>query len=448
MKLDYQQSVNNFSEAFNISKRETTRGKDYIPGGFSRRTFAFGPHAIFVETGDAQYIHTIDGRKLLDLNNNFSTNVLGHNHPAVIQAITEMLPNGFSFGNPTDHELELAKLICDRIKSIDQIKFSCSASEACLTAVRIARGYTGRNKIAKFEGGYHGFTDELAVSAHPNPDNFPGPDFNPKALPDSDGIPSYKTDNVIILVQNNYEACEKILRGNAEDIACVMMELQACAGGIVVLDKTFVQKIRALTEELGILLVVDETVTMRAAYNGLQSEYQIKPDLTVLGKMIGGGLPIGAVGGSREVFRVIEDNQVMISGTHHGHPMACAAGIACLKAMDKKAYERLDDMYIKIKTELNSWAAENNYPFIIFGAFSVFGFAFTHEVGQTITTHRDHWHKIDDNSMSIYALEMATRGYFPVHRGQVGLTLPMTDDDVIGYIETTKDVVRLIYSKD
>ena len=113
--------------------------------------------------------------------------------------------------------------------------------------------------------------------------------------------------------------------------------------------------------------------------------------------------------------------------------------------MDEKAYERLNDMYAKIKTELNSWAAEHSYPFVIYGAFSVFAFAFTQEMGQAITTHRDHWHKIDDNSMSIYALEMATRGYFPVHRGQVGLTLPMTDEDVNGYIQTTKDVVTLIY---
>ncbi|MBK5003816.1 aspartate aminotransferase family protein [Pseudomonas sp. S32] len=447
MKLDYEQSLKNFSDAFHLSKKETTKGKDYIPGGFSRRTFGYGPHAIFVEKGDAQYIHTIDGRKLLDLNNNFSTNVLGHNHPAVIEAIQKLLPNGFSFGNPTDHELDLARLLCERIDSVEQVKFTCSASEACLSAVRIARGFTGRKKIAKFEGGYHGFTDDLAVSAHPNPDNFPGPDFNPKALPDSDGIPSFKTDNVVILIQNNFDACEKILRGQAEDIACVIMELQSCAGGIVELDKTFVKRLRALTEELGILLIVDETITFRAAYNGLQSEYGIKPDLTVLGKMIGGGLPIGAVGGSRKVFRVLEDNQVMISGTHHGHPMACAAGIACLKAMDAAAYKRLNDMASTIRTELNSWASDNKFPFVVFGSFSVFAYAFTKEVGQTITTHRDYWHKIDENSMGIYALEMATRGYYPVHRGQVGLTLPMTDDDVAGYIETTKDIIRQIYAK-
>lgn len=446
MKLDYQQSLKNFSEAFNLSKEETNKGKHYIPGGFSRRTFGYGPHAIFVARGEGQYFYTIEGRKLLDLNNNFSTNVLGHNHPAIVHAIESLLPNGFSFGNPTDHELELAKILCERIESVEQVKFFCSASEACLSAVRIARGYTGRKKISKFEGGYHGFTDDLAISAHPNPENFPGPDFNPKAIPDSDGIPNYKSDNVLILIQNNFEACEKILRGNAEDVACVIMELQSCAGGIVELEKTFVQKLRALTEELGILLIVDETITLRAAYNGLQDEYGIKPDLTVMGKMIGGGLPIGAVGGSREVFSVLDKNQVMISGTHHGHPLACAAGVACMEAMKPEAYERLNNMAATIKRELNEWAQRHHYPFVIFGSFSVFAYAFTKEPGQTIDTHRDYWHKIDETSMSIYALEMATRGFFPVQRGQVGLTLPMTDEDVQAYIKTTKDIVRMIYA--
>lgn len=448
MKLNYEHSIKNFSEAFSLSKEETSKGHEHIPGGFSRRTFAYGPHAIFVAKGEAQYIHTIEGQKLLDLNNNFGTNVLGHNHPAVIKAIEQTLANGFSFGNPTNHELELAKLLCERIDSIEQVKFFCSASEACLSAVRIARGFTARKKIAKFEGGYHGFSDDLAISAHPNPNNFPGPDSNPKSLPDSDGIPSYKTDNVIVLTQNDFDSCEKILRDNAKDIACLIMELHSCAGGAVELNKNFVQKLRTLTKELGIILIVDETITLRANFNGLQSVYQIKPDLTILGKMIGGGLPIGAVGGSREVFKVVEENQVMISGTHHGHPLACAAGAACVKTMNEKAYARLNNMAAKIRSELNDWATKLKYPFIVFGSFSVLAYVFTKEVGQSINTHRDYWHKIDENSMNIYALEMATRGYYPVHRGQIGLTLPMTDEDIDGYIETTKDIIRLIYAND
>lgn len=446
MPLDYETSLKNFSAAFQRSKEETQKGKNVIPGGFSRRTFNYGPHAIFAERGEAQYIHTIDGKRLLDLNNNFSTNVLGHNHPDVVRAIEEVLPSGFSFGNPTGHELALATLLCDRIASVEQVKFFCSASEACLGAARIARGYTGRNKIAKFEGGYHGFTDDMSVSVHPSPANFPGPDSTPKSVPDSDGIPSYKVDNVVTLVQNDFTACEKIIRRHAHEIACIMLELQSGAGGIVALDKEFVRKLAQLAEELGILLVVDETITLRAAHGGLQSVYDVQPDLTVMGKMIGGGFPIGAVGGSRKIYRVVEDNQVMMSGTHHGHLMACAAGLATMNAMDHAAYDRLNSMAETLKVGLNDWARQNGYPFIVFGEFSVLGYAFTREVGQTITTHRDYWNKIDDRSMTIYALEMATRGFFPVHRGQIGLTLPMTDEDIAGYMDTTKSIISEIYA--
>ncbi|WP_368766884.1 aspartate aminotransferase family protein [Enterobacter hormaechei] len=447
MTLSYESSLRNFSEIFHLSKEETTKGIDFIPGGFSRRTFSYGPHAVFASKGDAQYIWTIEGKRLLDLNNNFSTNVIGHNHPKIVSKLHEVIKDGFSFGNPTYHELALAKELCTRIESVERVKFFCSASEACLASIRIARGYTGKRKIAKFEGGYHGFADDLAISAHPNPESYPGPSSNPKSMPDSDGIPVYKIEHVVTLVQNDYIACEKIIRNNAADLACIILELQSCAGGIVELEKEFVNNISKLARELDIVLIFDETITLRAAYGGLQSLYGVKPDLTVLGKMIGGGLPIGAVGGSKKIFDVVENNQVSVSGTHHGHPLAAAAGNACLEIMDHNAYENLNAMAKRIKNELNSWAYAKGYAFIVFGSFSVLGYAFTKELGQKITTHRDYWYKIDDLSMKIYALEMATRGYFPVHRGQIGLTLPMTDEDIEGYISSTKDIITSIYNK-
>ncbi|HEX7852473.1 MAG TPA: aminotransferase class III-fold pyridoxal phosphate-dependent enzyme [Sphingobium sp.] len=445
MGLDYQTAVENFSKVFSLSKQETESGTSFIPGGFSRKTFNYGPHAVFAERGEGQYLYTIDGQKLLDLNNNFSVNVIGQNHPAVNAAIQNMLETGFSFGNPVKQELALAKLLCDRIASVERVKFFCSASEACLGAVRIARGYTGRDKIAKFEGGYHGFTDDLSVSVHPSPEEG-GPAAHPFATPDSGGIPSYKTRNVVVLVQNDFAACEAVIRENAADLACLMMELQAGAGGMVVLEEEFVRKIEALCLELDILLIVDETMSLRAAPGGLQSLYKVKPDLTVMGKMIGGGLPIGAVGGSAKIFDVVEKDKVTMSGTHHGNPMACAAGIALMNVMDNAAYDRLNAMAERIKTDLNDWAAERGIPFIVFGRYSILGYVFTMEPGQTIDTHRDYWTKVDGDKMMIYALEMATRGYFPVHRGQIGLTLPMTDEDIGGYIAETKDIIARIYS--
>lgn len=442
MSITLESSMASFLKKFEKSGELTKKCKNKIPGGFSRKTFNYGPHGIFVERGEGQYIYTVEGHRLLDMNNNFTVNILGHNHPNISKAMMETIPKGISFGNPTEYESKLAEILIDRIESVEKVKFSCSASESCMSAVRIARGYTGKTKIAKFEGGYHGFIDDLAISGHPSPDRFPGPDHHPTPLPDSDGIPSSVTANTILLKQNDFAVCEKILRENAHDIACVIMELQSGAGGVVVLDQDFVEGIRALTEELGIVLIFDETITLRAGYNGLQGIYGVKPDLTIFGKMIGGGLPIGAVGGASKIFEVLEANQVMISGTHHGHPLAAAAGIACMETMNETAYDKLNHQAETIKKEINDWANNKNYPFMVYGkGFSFLAYTFTDKVGREIRTHRDFWHYIDNEKTQAYSLEIATRGFLPVYRGQFSLSLPMTDEDITAFIETTKDIV-------
>lgn len=441
MKITLENSLARFSEKFKTSKKFTEKCRNKIPGAYSRVSFNYGPHAIYVDHGEGQYIHTIDGHRLLDLNNNFTVNVLGHNHPKITSALLEAIPKGFSFGNPVKYESKLAEIICDRVESVEKIKFSCSASESCISAVRIARANTGKNKIAKFEGGYHGFIDDLQISTHPAPDRFPGPFNHPTPLPDSAGIPSYTIENTIILPQNDLDSCEKILRENAHDTACLIMELQSGAGGVVVLDKGFVDGIRSITEEFGIMMIIDETITLRADYHGLQGVYGVRPDLTVMGKIIGGGLPLGAVGGQAEYFQVTENGQVHLSGTHQGHPLAAIAGIACLEVMDEAAYNRLNGLAERIKDELNEWADKGNHPFIVYGAFSFLGYAFTDKKGREIRSHRDFWNYTKNDHILTFALEMATRGFFPVHRGQIALSLPMTDEDIDSFITTTKEIV-------
>jgi len=443
MKITLESSSKKFKETFKKSGELTEQCQGIIPGGFSRRTFFYGPHAVFVERGDGAYIYTADGKKLLDMNNNYNVNILGHNHPNVTKALMEAIPKSYSFGNPNmDLENQLAKILVDRIDSIEKIKFSCSASESCHSAARLARGYTGKTKIAKMEGGYHGFTDTFEISAHPSPDRFPGPAERPIALPDTAGIPQNIIDNLVILKQNDLAACEKVLRENAHDLAAVFLELQSGAGGLVVLDKEFVTGIRAITEELGILLVIDETVTLRAGYGGLQGIYGVKPDITVMGKMIGGGIPIGAIGGSAEVFSVVDNDQVQISGTHHGHPLSMVGGIATMNTLTKEVFAELDKKSSRIINEVNTWAQSKNYPFMMYGGYGAcIAYAFTDEPGREIKTHRDYWSYADEEKLQIYALEIATRGFFPVHRGQFSLSVPMTDDEITAFIETTKDIV-------
>jgi len=446
MKLTPEDSLKRFSKTFSESKRVTESQSDRITGSFSRRGSTFGPHGIFVEKGEGAYIYTIDGKKLLDLSNNFTVNVLGHSHPAIVQAILNEAGKGFSFGNPKSDEYRLAKIITARVESVEKIRFFCSSSEACHGAVRFARAYTGKDKLAKFEGGYHGFIGDLAVSAHPSPDRFPGPETKPVPLPDSAGIPAYETNNVIVLTQNRIDICEKLLRENSADIACLIMELQSAAGGVVLLEEEFVRAIREITKELGIVLIFDETVSLRADYGGFQNVFGVKPDLTVMGKMIGGGLPIGAVGGSSDVMSVIEDDQVRIMGTHHGHPLAAVAGIACLEALTPDAYTRLNGMAARVRDELNAWSHEKGYAFTLYGGHSVLGYAFTDKPGRQITTHRDYWYYTVPPFSQVMALEMAIKGYYPVHRGEFCFSLPMTDEDIDGLIGTVKDIVDSIYA--
>lgn len=446
MQLTYEKSLEHFLSSFEKSKKMSEEAAKYIPGSYSRRSFNYGPHAIYVDKAEGAYVYTVDGKKLLDFNNNFTVSILGYQNKEVDGAIIDAMKKGFSIGNPTEEEVELAKMLCERIDSFEKVKFFCSASEACVGAIRIARGYTGKTKIAKMEGGYHGFLDDFSFSAHPDASKA---DDNLEAIvpqPESAGIPANRADDVILLTQNNFEICEKLIRKHANELACVVMELQSGSGGIVTLDVEFVRKVRELTKELGILLIFDETIMIRAYKGGFQSRYGVKPDLTISGKTLGGGIPLGVVGGSAEIMDVVTNDVVQMSGTHHGHRLACAAGIATLKQLDDAAYDRLNGMGERIKKELNAWAAEKGIPFIVFGESSVLAYAFTKKMGQTITTHRDYWTKSDGEKMQTFALEVAARGFLPVHRGQLGITLPMTNQDITDFIETTKDIVSEMYA--
>lgn len=446
MTLTIQSSLHAFETRFAESGAMTARGRTLIPGGYSRNSFNFGPHAVFVNGGQGQYLETVDGHRLLDLNNNFTVNVLGHAHPAISAALNEAIPSGISFGNPGPAEAALAQLLIDRVPSVERVQFSCSATESCMSAIRVARAFTGKSKVAKFEGGYHGFSDVLHISAHPHGIEA-GTDADPVAMPDSGGIPGSDLDNVIVLVQNDREATERILRAHASELACLIVELQSGAGGLVPLDQDFVELLRELTAELGIVLIFDETISLRAGFHGLQGIYGVTPDLTVMGKIIGGGMPLGALGGSTEVMSVLEDGTVSISGTHHGHKLALVAGLACMTTMDEAAYARLNANAGRIMSEINEWSRSRNSPFAVYGkGFSHLAYGYMTAPGLEVRTHRDYWTRIDGERTQIVSLELATRGFFPVHRGEFSLSLPMTDDDISAFIDTMKGIVTELES--
>lgn len=440
--LTLDRALETFRDRFAVSGEYARKGREAIPGGYSRNSFNFGPHAIFVERGEGARITTVDGHRMLDLNNNFTVNVLGHDHPAIREALTAAIPTGISFGNPGLLEDRLAEILIERVPSVERVQFSCSATESCMSAIRVARGYTGRTRYAKFEGGYHGFSDALHISSHTGPGDDGGSDTEPRPVPDSGGIPANDVANVVMLPQNDWESCERILRANAAELACLIMELQSGAGGLVALDCGFVARLRELTSELGILLIFDETISLRAGYHGAQGRYGVTPDLTVMGKMIGGGMPLGALGGSAEVMAVLETGAVSISGTHHGHKLALAAGIACMETMDRAAFARLNACAGRVMSEVNEWAVSRGVPFAVYGdGYSHLAYGYFTGPERETRNHRDYWRLIDAERTQTISLELANRDIFPVHRGEFSLSLPMSDDDISEIVAALTGVV-------
>ncbi|MBZ0171924.1 MAG: aminotransferase class III-fold pyridoxal phosphate-dependent enzyme, partial [Phycisphaerales bacterium] len=273
---------------------------------------------------------------------------------------------------------------------------------------------------------------------------FPGPAHRPVPVPNTAGIPSHVRDSVVILPQNDLESCARILHDHAADTACLIMELMTSAGGAIVLDREFVRGIRELTRELGIVMIIDETVTLRSHYHGLQGEYGVVPDLVVMGKTIGGGLPIGAVGGRAQYFEMGETGQVYHSGTHHGHPLATIAGAACMEVLDEATCARMNRQGDRIRKELSEWAAARNYPFHCYGIGSHLGYEFTDRPGRVYRSCRDMLAYSDEEHMQTFAFEMANRGIFPMYRGLVALSEPMTDADIDTFINTARDIVEEI----
>lgn len=303
-----------------------------MPGGVNSPVRAFrgvGGEPIFMARGQGPYLFDEDGNRYLDYVQSWGPMILGHVYPSVLQAVTQAAANGFSFGTPTAAESELARLVIASVPSIEMVRFVNSGTEATMSALRLARAYTGRSKIIKFSGCYHGHADQLLVQA--------GSGVATMGLPDSPGVPAETTSNTLIAPYNDAGAVEQLLRAYPGEIAAVIIEPVAANMGLVLPQADFLAELSRLTREHGALLIFDEVMTgFRVALGGMQERADIKPDLTCLGKIIGGGLPVGAYGGRREIMQLVAPAGPMYqAGTLSGNPLAMAAGIATLKELRK-----------------------------------------------------------------------------------------------------------------
>ena len=316
------------------------RSQHFIPGGVNSpvRNFSkVGGNPRFIQRGAGSKIYDIDGNQYIDYVASWGPLVLGHANPRVIEAIKEAMVNGTSFGAPTTHETELAEIIVDAVPSIERVRMVSSGTEATMSAIRLARGYAGRDKVIKIEGCYHGHVDSLLAEAGSGVATF--------GLPECEGIPTDFTRHTLVVPFNDAGAVRQAIEAHPDQIACLILEPIMGNMGIIPPQEGYLSELREITSEHGIVLIFDEVITgFRVAYGGAQSLYGVIPDMTCLGKIIGGGMPVGAYGGKEEIMRhIAPEGGVYQAGTLSGNPLAMSAGIAALKALaEPGVYEQLE----------------------------------------------------------------------------------------------------------
>lgn len=353
------------------------RARRRIPGGVNSPVRAFkgvGGDPIFFARGEGPYLWDEDGRRYIDYVGSWGPMILGHAHPGVVAAVKQAAERGLGFGAPTLIEIEMAELICAHMPAIEKLRLVSSGTEATMTALRLARGYTGRDKIVKFEGCYHGHSDSLLVKA--------GSGALTLGVPTSAGVPASLAQHTITLAYNNTEQAEHLFVKFGEQIACAIVEPVAGNMNCVPPVAGFLPRLRELCGKHGALLIFDEVMTgFRVGPSGAQGLYEIKPDLTTLGKVIGGGLAVAAVGGRTEIMdRLAPDGPVYQAGTLSGNPVALAAGLATLKEVIKPGFfDALTAKTASLASGLCERASAAGVPLVCQSVGGMFGVFFTNE---------------------------------------------------------------------
>jgi glutamate-1-semialdehyde 2,1-aminomutase len=351
------------------------RAKLVTPGGVNspvRACAAVGAEPIFMEKADGQYLFDVDGNRYIDYIGSWGPMILGHRHPRVLEAIEDALQHGTSFGAPNRAEVELAELICQMMPSIEMVRMVNSGTEACMSAIRLARAFTKKTLVVKFDGCYHGHADSFLVKA--------GSGMATLGISSSPGVPEALAKLTISVPYNDEKALQAVFKEHGDDIACVIIEPIVGNAGLILPEDGYLAKVRELCTGSGALLIIDEVMTgFRVAPGGAQDLYKVKPDLTCLGKIIGGGLPVGAYGGRKEIMEhIAPSGSVYQAGTLSGNPLAMQAGIAQLKTLQQSnAYEILKRNTDMLAEGLRAIAAKNTVPMQVVDVCGMIGFFFT-----------------------------------------------------------------------
>src|SRR5919202_6497063 len=418
-------------------------GRKYLPGADSRSPLFYPPYPVVLEEGDGCWLFDVDGNRLLDFTGNHTSLILGYKNPQVLEAVQRQLEKGTCFPGVTVPQMRLAKLLCERVPSLERVRFANSGTEATMNAIRAARAFTGRHKIAKIEGGYNGSWDDVMVSTHPSGEQA-GDVLRPVAAPASLGLTPDSIDNVVVLPFNEVEAAARLLEQQGEHLAAVIVEPILASAGMIPAEQCYLDMLREITEQLGILLVFDEVVSFRIAYGGAQEYYSISPDLTCLGKLIGGGFPLGAFGGRGDVMAMFDPSrgrpQIPHPGSYNANPISLMAGAATLELLTGEMIQLLNLRGESLRRQMRVAFGEFGLPAQVTGLGSLFAI---HLTSQAVKSYRDTMRADTDLRHRIF-LSLFKEGVLIDPRG-VGCVSAATGEAEIGrFVSALRAVLRTL----
>jgi glutamate-1-semialdehyde 2,1-aminomutase len=418
------------------------RSTKYLPGGTTRTLSYFQPYPPFIEKGSGCKIFDVDGNVRIDFFNNATSLILGHAHPAVVEAVQKRVKLGTAFHAPTVYEVEMAQLLCERIPSVERVRFMNSGTEAAMMALRAAKAFTGKIKVGKMEGGYHGSADHAYVSVHPDLSRAGFP-TSPKSLSDSYGISPETMREVVVMPFNDAEAVEEIVKKEKDNLACIIVEPMMGAGGIIPAKKGFLKELRRITQENGILLIFDEVQTLRHSPGGAQALHRVTPDVTALGKIIGGGFPVGAVGGKAEIMEVFNSSggkaKVPHGGTFNGNPVTMAAGLATMKQLNQSSFAHLARLGDELRGGLTLLFDRYGYKARVTGETSFFKIHFT---DGEVVDYRSAQKGVNKAEARKIFFHMLNRGIFLESTVKGCISVPMQKREIYALLNVMEDYLK------
>ncbi|MEO8448769.1 MAG: aspartate aminotransferase family protein [Gemmatimonadota bacterium] len=427
------------------SKRLYDEACKYIPGGSSRVHYYFEPYPIYAKSGRGSRLTDVDDVERIDFLNNMTSLIHGHAHPAITTAILDQAQRGTAYSEPAEAEIELAKLMVERVESVERIRFANSGTESVMLGIKLAREFTGRSKIAKFEGFYHGYYDYVQVSVRSTPANW-GPAGEPASTPNSGGLSSSVLSEVVTFPFNDLAAAERLLAKHGSSIACFLVDPLASQAGTPIPGSGFLAGLTELCRHHGVVLLYDEVVSFRLDYGGGQAVYGGTPDLTAFGKIMGGGLPVGALGGRADIMALLDPSRgapkVLSGGTFSANPLTMVAGLAAMTLLTPGEFTRINALGDRLRVESNRVFEQAGLRLRMGGAGSLFRL---NSVSSPVVDYRSsvlnaepmarttaiHRHLLDD-------------GIITAKQGGGCISTPMGDADVTQFVSALERAVAKI----